>query len=217
MATTPGLSVTELVDNADGNESVVNEGFRRLEVFAGRAIIDRDLTAPPGSPTDGDAYIVAGSATGDWATHDNDVAWDQAGTWKFQTPFEGMELWAADEDTRVLWDGAAWVAPDSYTTSEVWTGRRWTDGRKIYRKVVDCGNLPNTTTSTTAHGVTGVSIWFDPRGTASNGTLTLGIPYSAPTLAQNIACYLNSTNIALVTGQNWITYQTYVVLEYTKT
>ena len=217
MSTTPGLSVTELVDNADGNEAVVNEGFRRLEVFAGGFIIDRDLTVAPASPTDGDAYIVGASATGTWATHDDDIAWDQAGTWKYQTPTEGMRVYLVDEDAFAVWDGSSWMLPDSLSTTEVWTGKTWIDGKKIYRKVIDCGNLPSTATTTTAHGLTGISTWMTPKGVASNGTNNLPIPYSSSTLAANILLYTNGTNVVITTGQAWVTYQTYAILEYTKT
>ena len=51
-----------------------NEALRLLDGLVQLAVLDRDLTAPPGSPADGDRYIVASGATGDWAGWDLNVA-----------------------------------------------------------------------------------------------------------------------------------------------
>jgi len=61
------------------------------------SIIDRDLTAPPGTPTAGDRYIVGPSATGAWAGQDDAVAvWDGA-AWVFYPPAEGWLAYIQDE------------------------------------------------------------------------------------------------------------------------
>ncbi|NIY96792.1 DUF2793 domain-containing protein, partial [Salipiger sp. HF18] len=39
-----------------------NEALRILDGLVQLSVLDRDLTAPPGSPTDGDRYIVASGA-----------------------------------------------------------------------------------------------------------------------------------------------------------
>lgn len=76
-------------------------------------ILDRDLTTPPGSPTLGDAYIPAATATGAWASHEDDIAvwWQEPGAaaaWKFFTPANGHRAYVEDEDTLVIWDGYQW-------------------------------------------------------------------------------------------------------------
>ena len=40
-----------------------NEALRLLDGLVQLSVLDRDLTAPPGSPTDGDRYIVGSGAT----------------------------------------------------------------------------------------------------------------------------------------------------------
>jgi len=50
------------------------------------AVLDKDLTAPPGSPDTGDRYIVASPATGDWASHEDDIAQYNGSSWDFTTP-----------------------------------------------------------------------------------------------------------------------------------
>jgi len=71
---------------------------------------DRDLTAPPGSPSAGDAYIVGASATGDWASHDDDIAvWDGS-AWVFYTPAIGWLCYLVDEEKITAFKAAGWSA-----------------------------------------------------------------------------------------------------------
>ena len=51
-----------------------NEALRILDGLVQLSVLDRDLTAPPGSPADGDRYIVGSGATGDRAGWDLNVA-----------------------------------------------------------------------------------------------------------------------------------------------
>ena len=44
-----------------------NEALRLLDGLVQLSVLDRDLTTPPGSPADGDRYIVASGGTGSWA------------------------------------------------------------------------------------------------------------------------------------------------------
>ena len=87
-----------------------NEAIRALDCLVQLSVIDRDLTAPPASPTDGDRYIIAATPTGDWTGHDNDVAAFQDGAWAYHTPRDGWLAWVADEATIVSWNGSAWAA-----------------------------------------------------------------------------------------------------------
>lgn len=72
------------------------------------SIDDRDLTAPPSNPTQGDRYIPAATATGTWVGHENDIAiW--AGAWVFLTPTENMRAWLEDEEVWIEFDGTSWI------------------------------------------------------------------------------------------------------------
>jgi len=79
---------------------------------------DKDLTSPPSSPTKGDRYIVGPSATGDWAGHDNDIAWYDGTTWQFDTPVEGWQCWVKDEDKFYYYDAnsSSWI---TYPVDEI--------------------------------------------------------------------------------------------------
>lgn len=92
-----------------------NRAKRMIEALARYAVIeDRDLTAPPGSCDDGACYLIAATATGDWAGQDGNMAIavgeDAASGWYFvDIEQEGVELFVRDEDVKIRWDGAAWV------------------------------------------------------------------------------------------------------------
>lgn len=75
----------------------------------GGGVLDRDLTAPPGSPSTGDAYIVGPSATGAWASQDDNIAVYDGSTWVFYTPASGFGVFIADEDVwSVYKTGSGW-------------------------------------------------------------------------------------------------------------
>lgn len=111
MTTSPVLATTDLVAGQAIPESTVNQNARRLEQGAQQfAVKDKDLATPPGSPADGDAYIVAASPTGAWAGKAEQIAYWQAGTgWLFIAPREGMRADVADEDIGYRYDGSDWV------------------------------------------------------------------------------------------------------------
>lgn len=101
----------------DLGESGWNTGMDANLLKIGRvgihlSVIDRDLNTPPGSPADGDAYIVAASATGDWAGQEDNVAVfdaeaSTAGEWDFYTPKEGWVAYIEDEEKLSAYKGAS--------------------------------------------------------------------------------------------------------------
>ncbi len=69
-----------------------------LETFEfQKAILDKDLSTPPVAPVEGDRYIVAGVATGDFTGKEKNIAWYNGLIWKFDAPKKGMLLWVDDE------------------------------------------------------------------------------------------------------------------------
>jgi hypothetical protein len=86
-----------------------NEALRLLDGLVQLSVLDRDLTAPPGSPTDGDRYIVGSGATGDWAGWDLNVALWTDGAWLRLPPRTGWRAWVEDEGLLLVFDGAGWI------------------------------------------------------------------------------------------------------------
>lgn len=70
---------------------------RQAAVKPDHFVLDKDLTAPPGSPAEGDSYYIATAATGDWAGKDGLVAIFGAHGWHYRTPGEGDQFYVADE------------------------------------------------------------------------------------------------------------------------
>ena len=99
------------VDPARAQKHItVNQGIRSLDAVVQLTVLDRNLAAPPGSPTNGQRYIVAGNATGNWSGQEGKIAAFQDGAWAFYTAKEGWLAWVADENIVVAYDGSAWVA-----------------------------------------------------------------------------------------------------------
>jgi len=73
------------------------------------SILDKDLTEPPSSPSEGDRYIVASGASGDWSGHDDDIAEYDGSSWDFYTPNEGFACRVEDEDRNYTYNGSSWV------------------------------------------------------------------------------------------------------------
>ncbi|MCK4609478.1 MAG: DUF2793 domain-containing protein [Gammaproteobacteria bacterium] len=109
--TTELLNLDEILASQASKEVTHNTALRQIE---GRTIrvISRTTTAQPGSPSEGDTYILPTSATGtDWATNDGKIGQFYGGAWVFYTPIEGIRIWVNDEDVRVVYDSSAWVGP----------------------------------------------------------------------------------------------------------
>jgi len=85
-----------------------NEALRLLDAMVALSVLDRDLTAPPASPADGDRHIVASSATGLWTGWDLNVTFWVDGVWLRLVPRPGWLAWVADEAAFVVWNGSAW-------------------------------------------------------------------------------------------------------------
>lgn len=107
---TPKLGLPELA-SAAANQTLANQTFDRLDQLVQMRVLDKDLTAPPGSPADGAAYIVAASATGAWAGKEGHIAYwrSSANAWTFLVPANGWLAWVDDEAARYSREGGAWV------------------------------------------------------------------------------------------------------------
>jgi hypothetical protein len=87
--------------------------LRGLDQLVQATVKDKDLATPPGSPANGDAYIVAGSPTGAWAGQAGKIAaWTTdiaVPAWEFYTPKDGFIVWVDDEALVYRYDGGAWA------------------------------------------------------------------------------------------------------------
>lgn len=218
MSLTPELGLEYHVVGEGMSEPVVNENYNRIITVSPLEILDRDLTTPPGSPSNGDTYIVGTSATGDWSGEDGNIAAYFDG-WLFIDLAGGMVGYVKDEKIWIAYSSqeSAWhPIQDTWSTTEYWTGEYYASS-KVYAKRVSVGSLPNATSSTDAHGISGLSSVLPgyPVGSADNGTNQIPLPYYNS--SNGVELYVDDTNINLVTTNDMSGYTGNVYLKYTKT
>ncbi len=85
---TPNVGLPYVPENTLDPAAGLNLALRVIDVLIQTAVINMDQTAPPATGADGDLYIVAGTggtATGDWAGHELDLARfvDDGNYWEF--------------------------------------------------------------------------------------------------------------------------------------
>src|SRR6056297_934058 len=92
-----------------------NEALRLLDGLVHLSVRGTARTEPPSSPNDGDRFLVAPGATGDWAGWDLSVALWTDGAWLRLPPRTGWRAWVEDEGLLLVYDGASWVGttPDA--------------------------------------------------------------------------------------------------------
>jgi hypothetical protein len=72
-------------------ETFVNEAVVRLDALVHLAV-ESELAVPPLSPLDGQAWLVAAAASGDWTGRTGQIAARQGGNWLYFVPRDGMRL-----------------------------------------------------------------------------------------------------------------------------
>lgn len=76
---------------------------RASALIQGRAL--SQTTALPGSPTDGDIYIVPSGA----GSHPNEIAVRDLGAWVYITPVSGWRMFVVDTRSWMTFDGTVWT------------------------------------------------------------------------------------------------------------
>lgn len=219
--TTPKYGTGEHSENQVNGEVTANSAYRRIESLATLEVLDRDLTTPPGSPANGDTYIVGASATGAWASKDGQIAFYQDG-WLFATPKGGMTAFIKDEKQ---WWGYSSVESewhplqDIWAATEHWTGK-YNGSSKVYSKALTGITGPGiSATVNTAHGISSLTLskrtvfnicWYHNSG-----------GYSAfPAPSAQIQHTIDGTNFGLTditAAIDWSIFRCDVRLEYCKT
>jgi len=87
----------------------VNDALTRLDALVHLAVESASLSTPPGSPGAGDRWIVAGSATGDWAGEEGKLAAWIDGAWVIFDPQDGWQAWVKDTQSWLIYSGGAWA------------------------------------------------------------------------------------------------------------
>lgn len=107
-----------------------------------------------------------------------------------------------------------------YSQNEIDTGKIWIDGKKIFRKVVDCGYLLNKNIKIVEHNIKNIDTITKINSVGyTNDKSYLPIPYVYNvTQGQGpITLYATKTNISIRTYGDRTDIKVLVTLEYTKT
>lgn len=114
MALTSGPNLGLLVNGLAGEShySELMRLLRGLDALTQLCVEDKDLSTPPGSPTDGVCYIVGAAPTGAWTGWAGRVArysTTLAG-WESYAPKNGWRAFVRDESLYYRFNGSTWVA-----------------------------------------------------------------------------------------------------------
>lgn len=98
--------------DANQNQKYVthNTALRILDALVQIQVQSATLTAPPGSPSDGQVWIVASGATGAWLGKDLQLAAWQDGAWAFYAPRAGYIAFNVATSTALVWTGSVWIS-----------------------------------------------------------------------------------------------------------
>jgi hypothetical protein len=112
----PRLGVMISAATGDNFDVDFRKFLRAFEALVMCSVTSKTLTAPPGSPANGDRYIVATGGTGAWSGHDNALAvWSTdnpaapSGEWEFYPALIGFVAFNVADTTYYRYTGSAWA------------------------------------------------------------------------------------------------------------
>lgn len=144
-------SDSEWAAGQDNPHIPVNEGIA-VALILRLTLKGKGTSTPPGSPAEGDAYIIGASPTGDWSTFTQDnIAYYDNGSWR--------EMNAVDDLTLTADDGSGGTLLWRYVTGTGWTQVTLADPDTLYADTTDELQVGYT------HAVS-------DQGTQSSGTFT---------------------------------------------
>ena len=108
MTTTTRMGLSHLTGAQAQKHVTVNAAFDLIDVLWNLLVEDIALTAPPGGESEGQCWIVASPATGDWEGHEDAIAIFLNGGYEFKDPFDGLTAWF--DDNRYTYFSGSWVA-----------------------------------------------------------------------------------------------------------
>jgi hypothetical protein len=110
VSNSPNLHLPYLDANQNQKTVTHNAALTALDALVNCQVQSAALAAPPGSPGDGQCWIVASGGTGAWAGHDLNIAAWQDGAWTFYPPSKGMLAYNDAQSALLVWTGSAWAS-----------------------------------------------------------------------------------------------------------
>jgi hypothetical protein len=110
--TTPRFALPFILPGQAQKELFHNEALARIDLALHPAVEGPPAAEPPAAPVEGECWIVAADAAGDWSGRDNKLAmWTESG-WRFLAPPPGTSAWNKAAAVPLQWDGDQWREGD---------------------------------------------------------------------------------------------------------
>lgn len=106
---TPRFDLPLLFAGQAQKEVFVNEVAARIDALLHGAV-ESESAAPPATPVDGQAWLIAGGASGEWSGKAGQIAARQAGNWLYALPRDGMQILNKATGQQIHYKGG-WQAP----------------------------------------------------------------------------------------------------------
>lgn len=108
MDLTPRLRLPYIAPQQAQKQVTYNQAIRALDMLVQPVVKSRSVSVPPGSPADGDVYLVAAAPTGAWSGKEGKIAAFADGAWAFHSPLDGWLLYVEDEDAFLQRKAGIW-------------------------------------------------------------------------------------------------------------
>jgi len=108
-STTPRYGLPLLFAGQSQKEFYVNEAHALADALRHPAC-EGESADPPATPAEGETWLVASPATGDWAGAEGKIASRQSGNWLFAVPRDGMRMFDRSTGQILLYRGG-WQRP----------------------------------------------------------------------------------------------------------
>ena len=89
-------------------EAFHNEALILVDAALHACVAGDPTEEAPADPAPGEAWIVAGGATGAWTGKTDNLATWTAGGWRFTLPVPGMSVWNTNAGYWMHWTGDGW-------------------------------------------------------------------------------------------------------------
>jgi hypothetical protein len=102
--TTPRFDLPLLHSGQSQKEWFLNEAHALIDALL-HCTLEGEAVLAPTEPAEGECWLVASEAGGEWTGRDGTVALHQAGGWNFIAPIHGMQVFDKGRGQFVLFDG----------------------------------------------------------------------------------------------------------------
>jgi len=108
MTNSPILSMPYIAPSQAQKHVTHNEALRLLDILVELSVDSRSVTSPPSTPIEGQCFVVATGALGDWSGQDGQIAVRENGIWVFITPKTGWIAMVTDVMELTTYTGSGW-------------------------------------------------------------------------------------------------------------